>query len=129
MTTTITTSSRNVALATSRIVAGLLGAMQLSGAVYFVLIAPGEAVWVGPWLDVPIVVLMLAGIFLKLGVALLPGLHATRRITMGFLAVAIGAAVTLVKVPVYDEPEGILFLVFDAALLAVLTLAWRAARH
>ena len=48
---------------------------------------------------------------------------------MGFLAVAIGAAVTLVKIPVCDEPEGILFLVLDPALLALLTSAWRATRR
>jgi hypothetical protein len=129
MTTTITTSSRNVALTASRFAAGLLGTMQLVGAVYFLLISPDEAVWVGPWLDVPIVALLLSGVLLKLGVALLPGLPATRRITMGFLAVGIGTAVTIVKIPVYNEPEGALFLVFDAVLLALLTLAWRAAKR
>lgn len=129
MTTTTTTSSRNVALTASRFAAGLLGSMQLVGAVYFLLISPDEAVWVGLWLDVPIMALLLSGVFLKLGVALLPGLPATRRITMGFLAVGIGAAVTLVKIPVYNEPEGVLFLVFDAVLLALLTLAWRAAKR
>lgn len=129
MTTTTTTSSRNVALTASRFAAGLLGSMQLVGAVYFLLISPDEAVWVGLWLDVPIVALLLSGVLLKLGVALLPGLPATRRITMGFLAVGIGAAVTLVKIPVYNEPEGVLFLAFDAVLLALLTLAWRAAKR
>ena len=129
MTTTTTTSSRNVALTTSRFAAGLLGSMQLVGAVYFLLIFPEEAVWVGLWLDVPIVALLLSGALLKLGVALLPGLPATRRITMGFLAVGIGAAVTLFKIPVYNEPEGVLFLAFDAVLLALLTLAWRAAKR
>lgn len=93
------------------------------------LIAPDEAVWVGPWIDVPIVALTLSGIFLKLGLALLPGLTAARRITMGLLAVTIGVAVTLVKMPVYDEPEGVLFLLFDAVLLGLLTLGWRAARR
>jgi len=125
MTTMTDTSSRNIALAGARIAAGLLGGAQVSGAVYFVFMAPGEAVWRGPWLDVPIVAVMVTGFLLKLGVAFLPGLHATRRIMMGFLAVAIGAAVTLVKIPVYDEPEGVLFLVFDAVLLALLTVAWR----
>lgn len=129
MTTTVTTSSRNIALAAARVAAGLLGAIQLAGATFFLLIAPDEAVWVGPWIDVPIVALMLSGIFLKLGLALLPGLTAARRITMGFLAVTIGVAVTLVKIPVYDEPEGVLFLLFDAVLLGFLTLAWRAARR
>lgn len=129
MTTTVTTSSRNIALAAARVAAGLLGAIQLAGATFFLLIAPDEAVWVGPWIDVPIVALTLSGIFLKLGLALLPGLTATRRITMGLLAVTIGVAVTLVKIPMYDEPEGVLFLLFDAVLLGLLTLAWRAARR
>jgi hypothetical protein len=129
MTPTITTSSRNVALTASRVLAGLLGSMQLAGVVYFLLISPDEAVWVGPWIDVPIVALLLSGALLKLGVALLPGMPATRRITMGFLAVGIGTAVTLVKIPAYNEPEGVLALVFDAVLLALLTLAWRAAKR
>lgn len=129
MTTTTTTSPRNVALATARVAAGLLGTIQLAGAVFFIFIAREEAVWVGPWLDAPIVALMLSGILLKLGVAILPGLHATRRTAMGFLAVAIGIAVTLVKIPVYDEPESVLFLALDAVLLGLLTLAWRTARR
>ena len=38
-------------------------------------------------------------------------------------------AVTLLKISLYDEPEGILFLAFDAVVLAVLTLAWRTAKR
>ena len=119
---------RNRALAAARIVAGILGCSQLVGVVYFVAIAPEEAVWVGPWVDVPVVALMVAGILLKIAVALVPGLPALRRITMGLGAVAIGMIVTLVKIPVYDEPEGVLFLAFDAVLLAILLLARRTAR-
>lgn len=129
MTSTITHSARNSSLATARVLACLLGAVQLSGAVFFLFVAPEEAVWVGLWLDVPVVALTLSGIFLKLGLAVLPGLPATRRIAMGFLSVAIGVAVTLVKISLYDEPEGVLFLAFDALLLAFLTLAWRTARR
>ena len=125
-TTTITTASRNVALAGARVLAGLLGGLQLAGAVFFLVIAPEEAVWVGPAVDVPIVGLLLSGVLLKLCVALLPGLSPTRRIVMGFFAVAIGITVTLVKIPLYDEPEGVLFLAFDALLLALLFLARRA---
>jgi hypothetical protein len=125
-TTDVRTSNR--ALAAARVVAGLLGVNGLLGATYFILIAPEQAVWVGPWVDVPVVALMLTGFFLKLGVALAPGLPADRRIRLGFLAVALGMAVTLVKIPVYDEPEGMLFLAFDAVLLGVLLLAWRATR-
>jgi hypothetical protein len=33
-----------------------------------------------------------------------------------------------VKIPVYDEPEGVLFLAFDTVLLGVLLLSWRATR-
>jgi hypothetical protein len=129
MTTTITTSSRNAALTGARVVSGLLAVSQLAGIAFFVLIAPEEAVWMGALVDVPIVALMLSGALLKLGLALLPGLPPTRRIEMGFLAVAIGIAVTLVKIPVYDEPEGVLFLAFDAFLFALLVAAWRAARR
>ena len=125
-TTDVRTSNR--ALAAARVVAGVLGVNGLLGATYFILIAPEQAVWVGPWVDVPVVALMLTGFFLKLGVALAPGLPADRRIRLGFLAVALGMAVTLVKIPVYDEPEGMLFLAFDAVLLGVLLLAWRATR-
>jgi hypothetical protein len=124
--TDVRTSNR--ALAAARVVAGVLGVNGLLGATYFILIAPEQAVWVGPWVDVPVVALMLTGFFLKLGVALAPGLPADRRIRLGFLAVALGMAVTLVKIPVYDEPEGMLFLAFDAVLLGVLLLAWRATR-
>jgi len=129
MTTTITKAPRTVAPAAARVVAGLLGGVQLAGVIFFVFPAPDQAVWAGPWIDVPVVTLMVLGFLLKLGVALLPGLQASRRIMMGFLAVAIGAAVTLVKIPVYDEPEGILFLGFDAVLLALLMVAWRAAKR
>jgi hypothetical protein len=124
--TDVRTSNR--ALAAARVVAGVLGVNGLLGATYFILIAPEQAVWVGPWVDVPVVALMLTGFFLKLRVALAPGLPADRRIRLGFLAVALGMAVTLVKIPVYDEPEGMLFLAFDAVLLGVLLLAWRATR-
>ena len=129
MTTTITASSRTTALVAARVVAGLLGTSGLAGAAFFLLIAPEEAVWVGLWVDVPVVALMLAGFLLKLGVAFLPRVHPTRRIKMGFLAVAIGMAVTLVKIPVYQEPEGVLFLAFDGVFLLLLSLAWRAARR
>lgn len=129
MTTTTPASSQNIPLISARVAAGVLGIIQLAGAVFFLLIAPQEAVWVGLWIDVPIVVLMLSGILLKIGVAVLPRLNAARRIAMGFLAVAIGTAVTLVKIPVYQEPEGVLFLAFDGVLLVLLLLAWRAARR
>ena len=106
-------------------VAGLLGAVQLAGAIFFLFIAPEQAVWVGPWLDFPIVTIMLAGFLCKFAVALLPGLTVDRRITLGLVAVLIGVAVTLVKVPVYDEPEGLAFLAADGLLLLLLLLARR----
>lgn len=126
MTTSTTASPRNVPLVAARVTAGVLGGIQLAGATFFLLIAPEEAVWVGLWIDVPVVALMLAGILLKLAVAFLPRLDASRRIKMGFLAVALGVAVTLVKIPVYQEPEGVLFLAFDGVLLVLLLLARRA---
>jgi hypothetical protein len=120
--------TRNHALTGARVLAGLLGTVQLAGAAFFLLIAREEAVWVGLWVDVPVVALMLTGMLLKVGLAVVPGLPAARRISMGFLAVLIGVAVTLVKIPVYDEPEGVLYLAFDAVLLAALLLAWRGTR-
>lgn len=131
MTTTLSAaqSARNVPLASARVLAGLLGTVQLAGAVYFLFIAREEAVWVGIWLDVPVVALTLFSIFLKLGLAVLPGLSATRRVALGFLAVIVGVAVALLKSSLYDEPEGILFLAFDAVLLTLLVFAWRTAKR
>lgn len=129
MTTTITASSRNVPLVAARVVAGVLGSVQLAGAVFFLFIAPEEAVWVGPWIDVPIVTLMLSGFLLKIAAAVLPRLNARRRVKVGFVSVAIGVAVTLVKIPLYQEPEGVLFLAFEGVLLVLLLLAWRVARR
>lgn len=128
-TTATDVHTRSHILTAARVVAGLLGINGLAGATYFILIAPEEAVWVGAWVDVPVVALMLIGFALKLGVAFAPGLPAERRIRLGFLAVALGMAVTLVKIPVYDEPEGVLFLAFDVVLLGVLLLAWRSLRE
>jgi hypothetical protein len=130
MTSRTTTDVRphNRAVAVARVVAGLLGINGLIGATYFIIIAPDEAVWVGPWVDVPVVALMLSGFALKLAVAFAPRLPVERRIRLGFLAVAVGMTVTLVKIPVYDEPEGVLFLAFDTVLLGVLLLSWRATR-
>lgn len=127
--TTLAHSTRNVPLISARVLAGLLGTVQLAGASFFLLVAPEEAVWVGPWVDAPVVALTLASIVLKLGLAVLPRLPDTRRIVMGLLAVALGVGVALVKISLYDEPEGVLFLAFDAALLAVLLLAWRTAKR
>lgn len=125
MTTTVTAPSRNVALISARVIAGLLGSVQLAGAVFFLFIAGEEAVWLGPWIDVPIVALTLSAIFLKLGIAFLPGLSAARRIAMGFVAFPLGIAVTLVKITAYDEPEGVTFVVIEAVLLLLMLLARR----
>lgn len=131
MTTTTTSRTpavhRNLALGAARVAAGLLGCSQLVGVAYFAVLAPEEAVWVGPWVDVPVVGLLVVGLLLKLAVAVGPGLDAHRRIALGLTAVAIGIAVTLVKIPVYDEPEGVLFLAFDGVLLGLLLLARRSA--
>jgi hypothetical protein len=97
ITTTPTATRRNVALVATRAFAGLLGAMQLAGAVFFLFLAPEEAIWLGPWVDVPVVGLLLAGALLKLTVSVGPALDPHRRIALGLVAVAIGAAVTLVS--------------------------------
>jgi hypothetical protein len=132
MTTTTTTSAlatrRNVALVVARVCAGLIGAMQLGGAFYFIFLAREDAVWLGPWIDVPVVAALVAGVLLKLTVAVGPGLAPQQRIGLGLVAVAIGIAVTLFKIPMYNEPESVTILVFDAVLLGLLLLARRGAK-
>ena len=91
--------------------------MQLTGVAYFMFLAPEQAAWVGPWVDLLVVAVLLGSVLLKLTIAVGPGLDPHRRIGLGLIAVAAGVAVTLVKIPVYDEPEGVLFLAFDATLL------------
>lgn len=119
-------STRNAALTAARIVAAVVGGLQLAGFSYFMLIEPDEeAVWLGPWIDYPIVAVLLTGVALKLTTAVAPALGTALRIRIGFLAVGIGVAVTLLKVPLYGEPEGATFLVLDALLGWLL---WRARR-
>ena len=127
MTTTVTAPSRNTALIAARVAAGLLGGAQLAAASFFTFIAPEDSVWVGLWIDVPIVALIFSTALLKLGIAVLPGLPAARRIALGFVAFPIGIAVTIVKMTAYSEPEGINFLIFDTVLLVLLLLARRSA--
>lgn len=119
----------NLALVAARVLVGLSGASTLAGVVFFVVVVPEEAVWAGPWLDVPVVGLMVLAALLKLVVALAPGLDAGRRVRLGLLAVGLALAVTLVKIPVYDEPEGVMFLAVDVVLGGVLLLARRRTRH
>lgn len=126
-TPSVPATHRNVALVATRVFAGLLGVIQLAGAAFFLFLAPEQAVWVGPWVDVPVVALLLTGVLLKLMVSVGPGLDPHRRIVLGLAAVAVGVAITLFKIPVYDEPEGVLFLAFDTVLLALLLLARRGA--
>ena len=126
-TPTVTARRRNLALGVTRVYAGLFGASQVAGAVFFLFLAPEEAVWLGPWVDVPVVALLVGGALLKLAVSVGPGLDAHRRIDLGLVAVAIGVAVTLVKIPLYDEPEGVVVLAVDAVLLVLLVLARRGA--
>jgi hypothetical protein len=123
----VPTRRRNAALVAARTFAGLLASMQLAGVSFFLIIAPEEAVYVGPWVDVPVIIALLTGVLLKLALAVGPGLDPGRRITVGLAAVAIGVAVTLVKVPVYDEPESMTFIVLDGVLLGLLLLARRGA--
>jgi hypothetical protein len=127
--TALVTTRRNVPLLAARALAGTLGASQLAGAVYFLLIAPEEAVWRGPWVDAPVVAVMLTGAFLKVVVAIAPGMQAARRIGLGLLAVGIGIGITLVKIPAYDEPEGVMFIAVDLVLGGLLLLARRGTRQ
>ena len=109
--------SRNAALTAARVAAGLIGGLQLAGVSYFLLIVPdAEVVWLGPWIDYPILALLLTGVVLKLTTALAPGLSATLRVRVGLVAVAVGVVVTMLKMPLYGEPEGVTFLVLDGLL-------------
>jgi hypothetical protein len=127
-TTDITAPPRNLALGAARVLAGIVGALQVAGVGYFLFVAPEEAVWLGPLIDVPVVALLVTGILLKLVTALAPGLAQARRIGVGLAAVAVSAVTTLIKVPLYDEPEGLIHLVIDVLLLTLLLLAGRTAR-
>ncbi len=113
-------------LLTARVLAGIIGTVQLAGAFFFLVLARDQTVWIGPLVDVPVIVLTLTGIALKLTLALAPRIEPARRITVGLAAVAVGVVLTLVKIPVYDEPEGAVFLAVDAAVLVLLLLARRA---
>ena len=128
VTTDITAPPRNLGLGAARVVAGLIGAMQLAGAGYFLVVAPEQAVWLGLGIDIPVLTVLFAGILLKLVTALAPGLQQDRRIRLGLAAVGVSVLATLIKIPLYDEPEGVTFLALDAVLLALLLLAARAAR-
>ena len=129
--TTITTTaapSRNAALTVARVTAGLIGSLQLAGVSYFMLIVPDdEVVWLGPWIDYPILTLLLTGILLKLTTALAPALDAALRIRVGLVAATLGVVVTLFKMPLYGEPEGVTFLVLDGLLVWLLLRARRTA--
>ena len=117
ITTTAAAPSRNAALTAARVAAGLIGGLQLAGVSYFLLIVPdAEVVWLGPWIDYPILALLLTGVVLKLTTALAPGLSATLRVRVGLVAVAVGVVVTMLKMPLYGEPEGVTFLVLDGLL-------------
>lgn len=122
---TLTVPTRNVGLAAARIFAGLLGLSKAAGITYFTLLAPEEAIWLGPWIDIPTVGTLFTITVLLLVVALSPRLTAGRRIGIGLLAVGLDVAVTMVKIPLYDEPEGVTFLALDAILLTLLLLARR----
>lgn len=113
-------------LLAARIIAGIIGAVQLAGAFFFLVVARDQAIWIGPLVDVPVITLTLTAIALKLTLALAPRIPPTRRITVGLAAVAVGVVLTLVKIPVYDEPEGAVFLAVDAVLVVLLLLARRA---
>lgn len=124
-----TTATRNIALTAARVTAAVIGAMQLAGFTFFMLIVPDdEVVWLGPWIDYPILTLLLTGIALKLTAALAPGLRPDLRVRIGLSAVALSVIVTLLKMPLYGEPEGATFLVLDGLLCWLLLRARRVAR-
>lgn len=86
---TLTVPTRSVVLAAARIFAGLFGLSKAAGITYFTLIAPDEAIWLGPWIDIPAVGTLVTVTVLLLAVALAPRLTAGRRIGIGLLAVGL----------------------------------------
>lgn len=131
-TTTLSTDSsaptRNGALTAARVTAAVIGALQLAGFSFFMLVVPDdEVVWLGPWIDYPILALLLTGILLKLTTAFAPALRPALRIRVGLVAVALGVLVSLLKMPLYGEPEGVTFLVLDCLLGWLLLRARRSA--
>lgn len=128
-TTEPTAPPRNLALGTARVLAGLLGTLQLAGAGYFLLVAPEEAGWLGPWIDVPVLTVLFTGIVLTLATAVTPRLRPEPRIRLGLTAAGLTVVATLAKIPLYDEPEGVTVLVVDAVLLTLLLLAGRTIRR
>ena len=125
---TVSTSTRNAALTAARVMAAVIGAMQLAGFCFFMLVVPDdEVVWLGPWIDYPILTLLLTGVALKLTTAFAPALTAARRIRVGLAAVGVGVVVTSLKMPLYGEPEGVTFLVLDLLLGWLLLRARRRA--
>ena len=124
-TTDVALRPRNVALVAARAVGGLGAALQLAGAAFFLLVASQDAVWLGPWVDVPVLAGLFTAVLLKLFMALAPGLSPGRRIRVGLLAVGLGVVPSAMKVALYDGPESLPFLAVDAVVLALLVLASR----
>jgi hypothetical protein len=112
-------------LTAARCVAGLAGALGLAGIAYLVQVAPEEAVWTSPWVDVPLVAwkaVVSAGFLM---VALAPGIPAGSRVRIGTWLAAAEVLFSTVKIFGYDEPEGVTFVVVDLVILALLGLARR----
>ncbi|GAA5165617.1 hypothetical protein [Ornithinimicrobium tianjinense] len=112
-------------LLSARVLATAFGLFQLAGVFFFTVLAPEEAVWLGPLIDVPVVAVMVLGMLLKVACGVWPRLSDERRIRVGLAGAIIGIAITLLKIPLYDEPEGVIFLAVDAGLLVLLLLARR----
>jgi hypothetical protein len=112
-------------LVAARVLAAALALFQLAGVVFFTVLAPEEAIWLGPLIDVPVVGLMVVGMLLKLACGVWPGLLPERRILLGLAGVALGFATNLVKIPLYDEPEGVVLMAVDTVLLVLLLLVRR----
>jgi hypothetical protein len=127
-TTDVLLRSRNLALVSARVVGGLIAALQLAGGGFFLLLASDDAVWLGPWVDVPVLTALFAGALLMLAMAVAPKLTPHRRIRVGLVAVGLGVISSLIKSALYDGPESLTFLAVDAVVLALLLLAGRAAR-
>jgi hypothetical protein len=127
-TTDVAAPPRNIALIAARVLGGVVGSLQVAGASYFMFVAPDEAVWLGLWIDIPVLTVLFTGMLLTLVMALAPGLEQLRRVRVGLIAVGLVVVATLVKIPLYDEPESVTVLGVEAVLLTLLLLAGRTAQ-
>ena len=116
---------RTALLQGTRVLLGVFGAVKLGGTAFFLFFATAEqngdpeglADWsVGIWSTALALAYLVAAARLGNDRRVLPALAGVLLLDLGFSAV---------KLTVYDEPEAVLFLAVDLAIIVLLTLAVR----